>query len=206
MASCFLFHGPGARQAAIAKAHEVGSLAAPPFGDNGLKVDEARAAVRTLLEGSISFELRVIIAGPMDEATPEASDVLLKRIEEFEEDIVQPILWAHDLGDVTATIRSRCLDFWSPREGPEVDNDAVLGAAWELVNAAREGDCFSLPAKVKSLSKELPELLAAVAEVLAQDLEDEVNRRLWERLRPATCWRNPRPAEVVAALVEGACG
>ena len=206
MASCFLFHGPGARQAALTKAHELGSLAAPPFGDNGLKVDEARAAVRMLLEGSISFSLKVIVVGPVDEATPEASDVLRKRIEEFEEEVVQPILWAHDLGGVTPTVRSRCLSYWSPQEGPEVDNDAALGAAWELVSAVKAGECGAIPEKVKPFSKEVPDLLAALAEVLAQDLADEANRRLWGHLRPVTQWRNPRPAEVAAALTRVACG
>jgi len=205
VSSCILFHGPGARQAALDKARDVGQLAAPPFGDGGLKADEAREAVSTLLNGSISFLVQVVVVGPMDEATPQASDVLLKRVEEFRGDIVQPILWANDLGEVTPTIRSRCIDYWSPATGEEVDDDGIMSAAWELVNLTRAKEGAPIPELVKRYSKELHQLLNALAEVLASDMDKPDALFLWEKLRLATLWKNPRPAEVTAALLEVAC-
>ena len=62
MSSCILFHGPGAHAAALKKAHTTGQLAGE-FGGTGLKVDDAREAAAALLEGSISFEIQVIVIG-----------------------------------------------------------------------------------------------------------------------------------------------
>ena len=201
MSSCILFHGPGARQAALTKARSMGELVAPPFGDEGLKVKEAREAISALLQGSISFLVQVVVIGPVDEATPQASDVLLKNIEEFREGIVQPILWAHDVGGVKATIRSRSLEYWAPKKEADADDEAMLGAAWEIVNLVKTREVGPIPELVKPFSKELPGLLCALSLVLAQDMEDIVNQKLWEALRPVTRHLHPRKAEVVSALV-----
>ena len=110
MTSCILFHGPKARQAVLHEANCIGRLLAPPFGEEGaygLKVDEAREFVALLSTAPLGTAVGVVIAGPMDVASPKSSDVLLKSIEEFNASVVFPLLWAHDLGGVTGTIRSR---------------------------------------------------------------------------------------------------
>ena len=100
MASCILFHGPGARQAAEAEAAKIGRLVAPPLGDDGLKVDEAREVVELLMTTPVGDKLGVVIVGPMDEAAAKSCDTLLKTLEEFKGGLIRPILWAHDLSGV----------------------------------------------------------------------------------------------------------
>jgi len=200
VASCILFHGPGARQAALSRAADIGRLVAPPFGDDGLKVDAAREVVTWLLITPVGRDLGVVVVGPMDMANPKASDVLLKRIEEFPEGVVQPLLWAHDLGGVSPTIQSRCLDEWAPGLDDEEQDDTVMTLAWELVEAALSGEMERLPSVYQAQGKET-ELLGAVAGALGTDLDDPAKRDLWERLRKVAQWRNPQIIEIASALV-----
>ena len=145
----------------------------------------------------------VVIIGPMDLAWPKASDVLLKRIEEFDSNVVTPILWAHDLGGVSPTIRSRCLERWSPSlEDAEEDEDVVT-AAWELVEAVTLKETYRVGSALFRVKGKEVDLLNAIAGVLSADLDDPVKRALWDRLRPVALWRNPTQMEIAAALVEG---
>ena len=80
MSSCLIFHGPGAKAAAMQKAVSAGRLLAPPFGEDGLKTDDAREVVELLFSTPLGMDIGVIVVGPMDEANLKASDVLLKRI------------------------------------------------------------------------------------------------------------------------------
>jgi len=209
VSSCLLYHGPGARQTALNRAAEIGILLAPPFGDDGLKTDEAREAVVCLQSPPVEG-VGVVVIGPMDEALPKASDVLLKRIEEFDGSRVQPILWAYDLGGVSPTVRSRCLDEWVPSVGTSADNEEITSAGWSLVDAALNEDFFRLPELLRPLltkedktkGKEIL-LLLAMSDAVSTDLASPERRALWERLRRATCRRNPTLMEVVAALVGG---
>jgi len=201
MSSCLLFHGPGARDAALHRASEMGRLVAPPFGDKGLKTDDARDIVELLLSSPIDNKVNVVVVGPMDEANLKASDVLLKSIEEFRDDLVQPILWANDLGGVTTTIRSRCLDHWAPSLGAE--GDAVLQqVAADLVGDALSDNCWRIPFTLKEEAKgKEVVLLGMMASALEGHLDKEPHRLLWERIRKVAQWRNPTQIEIIAALV-----
>ena len=204
MSSCLLFHGPGAKAAAMQKAVSAGRLLAPPFGEDGLKTDDAREVVELLFSTPLGMDIGVIVVGPMDEANLKASDVLLKRIEEFRGDLILPILWAHDLGGVTPTIRSRCLEHWSPATAAEAD-EALLQAGRDLVSASLSGDYWRIAEMWGSdalKGKEI-ELLPVMAGVVSEHLDQEANRLLWERIRKVARWRNPVPMEVFAALVCG---
>lgn len=176
---------------------------APPFGDDGLKAAEAREVVASLLSPPVGMEAGVLVVGPMDLAWPKASDVLLKRIEEFNPEVVTPILWANDLGGVSPTIRSRCLERWAPTlEDVEEDEDVVT-AAWELVEAVTLNETYRVGSALFRVKGKEVELLNAIAGVLSADLDDPAKLALWERLRPVTRWRNPTQIEIAAALVEG---
>ena len=206
MASCLLYHGPDARSAALKKAEEAGRLLAPPFGDEGLKVDEAREAMSLLFSTPVGTKIGVVVIGPMDQANPKASDVLLKRVEDFEADIVLPILWAHDIGGVSLTIRSRCLAHWAPRTVVSAEDEALKAAGQDAIGAVLNGDFYLIPGAVeKGKGKEI-ELLGYMTDALYNRPEgDEKSlkriRVLWERLRPVTRRRNPTPIEIIAALV-----
>lgn len=215
--SCLLYHGPSARSAALREANRIGRLLAPPFGDKGLDVEEAREIVHLLSFVPVGTAKGVVVAGPIDSsyaASDKAQDVLLKRIEEFPT-CVQPILWAHDLGDVRSTIRSRCLERWAGGEASVEMDDEILTAAVELVNASLKGELWSIPGTLAEVLKAKPVkagekkerrealLVQAAIDTLA-DLEHPNRFLLWGRLRAVARNANPTPSEVALAFLGGA--
>jgi hypothetical protein len=202
MKSCLLFHGPGARQASIDEAGRKGRLLHEPFGDDGLKVDEAREFASLLQSAPLGIDCGIVIAGPMDRALPKSADALLKSIEQFNE-YVHPMLWTIDLGGVQPTIRSRCLPVWCPATGQEPVDEELEGVARELLNAALAGhgaDVPTLVAKIKKSGREY-DLLAEVADAMTVMLDNPKVLPLWERVRKVAMWRNPTPIEVIAAFL-----
>lgn len=206
--SCRLFHGPGARQAAIAAAYKLGRLLHEPFGDAGLKVDEAREFVALTRSPPVGTEDGVVLAGPVDHAAPKSSDVLLKTIEEPPPH-VHPLLWATDLGGVSPTIQSRCLPVWCPASGTASGDEEVEDVARTLVNEVLAERYWQVPllvAKVKSTPKQRgrePELVAEILEAFAAQMDNPKVLKLWPRLRELACWSNPTQIEIIAALLPG---
>lgn len=209
MISCRLYHGPGAHTAVLEEAGHIGRLLHEPFGDEGLKVDEAREFILLLQCPPVGEDLGVVIAGPLDHAAPKSSDVLLKSIEE-PPPYVFPLLWATDLGGVAATIQSRCLPIWCPATRStlaEPPDEAVEEVARTLVAEVLAGKLWQVPglvAKVKAVDKmrsREPELVAEVVEALAGMLEDPRARALWEHIRELAAWRNPTQIEVITAFL-----
>jgi len=209
MESCILYHGPGAREFALNEASRRGRLLHEPFGETGttgLKVDEAREFASLLLSAPLGEELGIVVAGPMDLAKPQSADALLKSIEQFNQ-YVLPILWAHDLGGVQGTIRSRCLDRWCPATGFEPVDEELEEVARQLLSAALGDRVFEIPALVAKMgkSKTKPsryvELLAEVVDAMSAQTDDPKVLALWERVRPVTRWSNPTQMEVIAAFL-----
>lgn len=206
MSSCLLYYGPGARQAALNEAHLIGRLIAEPFGDDGLKIDEARSFVQAMASVPVGVDLGTLVIGPMDLVMPKSSDVLLKTIEEFDDTRIQPIMWAHDAAGVRSTIRSRCLSRWVdiPEDG-DVDQDLV-DAGFDIVDAIHSKDLYKIPTLVSQFKKREHDLIGSVADVLSMDMHQPVSRKLWEYLRPVTLLHNPTEIEIIAALVGGSIG
>ena len=211
MSSPILYHGPGARQDALNAANSLGLLLAPPFGDDGLKVEQAREVVGLLQSAPTTESLGVVIIGPLDDAaTGKSSDALLKTLEE-PGDYVQAVLWAHDLGGVPLTIRSRSLLRFSPPGPSNEDEDDVLPrSAYTLVRAHLESDYATIIDTVNaSLTKEKEEdsiakgvrLVQALSDVLGMDLDDPHKRNLWEHLREVSLVRNPSAMEIISVLI-----
>lgn len=187
----------------LREASQIGRLLAPPFGDGGLKVDGAREFVALLGNAPVGDGVGVVIAGPMDQAPPKSADVLLKRIEEFDEQVVYPLLWANDLGGVQWTIRSRCLDRWCPEGQPDdpEQTDHIEKAAYSLIAAAVDGkEPWKIPGLVASMKDQLPELLGALSDALLPKMDDPASRKLWDRLRRVAQWWRPTVPELVSAL------
>lgn len=207
--SCRLFHGPGAKQAALDAAEHLGRLLHEPFGDEGLKVDEAREFVSLLQAAPVGDELGVVIAGPLDHAAPKSTDALLKSVEE-PPDCVYPLLWATDLGGVSLTIQSRCLPVWCPN-APPVDGDEqdelVETTARELLQAVLDDKLWLVPTlvgKVKGTPKHRgreAELVAEVVDAMSVMMSKPKVRALWSRVRVLATWPNPTPLEVMAAFL-----
>lgn len=209
MSSCFLFFGPGARSAALKEASRVGRLVAPPFGDAGLKVDEAREVVELLLSTPVGTGTGVVIVGPLDEAPAKSTDALLKTLEEFNDQATRPILWAHDLGGVSSTIRSRCLSKWADAKDVTEEDEKILMAASSALDASMKGDRNGIAEALKDLPMgndgvslmKRRSFLGLVAGQLALDIENPQARSLWERLRGVTRWRNPTVIEILSVLL-----
>jgi len=204
MPSCVLFHGPGAKDAALAAAAQVGPLLVPPFGDDGLKVDDARAFVVASYSIPVGVDIGTLIVGPMDadRANPKACDVLLKRLEGFDDTTIQPFLWAWDIGNVIPTIRSRCLAKWAPADLKE-DTEIEI-AAETVVTAILEGRFAGVPFIIKKIdAKRIPDFIGALASRLSDSPGDRKRLEIWERLRKVAVRRNPTVVEVTGALVGG---
>lgn len=193
--------------AACEEALKIGRLLADPFGDDdsGLKVDQAREAMTLLQSTPLGDRVGCVVVGPMDgAATLKSADVLLKSIEEFREEFVQPILWAHDLGGVPSTIRSRCLERWADQVGVAEDDDDVSSAAWSAVHASVRKDYARVVAALRILTKKEAKTdvyVRCLTECLFANIEDQAHRDLWERVRPITLRRVIIPLDVASALL-----
>lgn len=198
--SCFLYHGPGARSAAVLFGSANGRLIAQPIGDDGLKVDDARGISQLLASVPTSEQLGVVVVGPMDEANNKASDALLKLVEENKNEYMVLVLWANDLGAVSPTIKSRCIERWSAG-GDEKDDDALISAAFLIVDAVVRNDYLAIVDTIRPFDKREHQMVAAIAEVLSAELTRPDYQSIWTRLRPVITQPNPFLSEVIVALV-----
>ena len=204
--SCFLFHGPGAKQAALSHIQNIGGwMMAPPIGEEGLKVADAREVTELLLSPPVGdCALGVVLIGPVDRATPDALDALLKPIEEFGAATI-PVLWAHDLEDVWETIRSRCMDQWAPADLLIEDEDSSQALAWDVLEVVLSGNLAVLTRLTGKRAKEekVDVVIQAMITSLASDIQQPVRRKMWDSLRKLTQQRRPTRAGLIAALLEG---
>jgi hypothetical protein len=195
MASALLFHGKGARDAAAREAQARGRILLEVEG-SALKVDQAREAVSVLGATPVGDELGVVLLGPMDRVSFQVSDVLLKVVEEFDGEVVLPVLWAYDLGDVPGTLQSRCETIWSPDDStPEATKRGE-----ELLDSLEAKDIPSVIDLVVEAEDRLTLLGELVASLFESDYSDEVKAAVWVRLRPASRYRNVTEAEMIASL------
>ena len=184
MGTPILFHGPLARGEAVAHAAQLGRLVSEPIGDDGLKVADSRLIVILSEDAGVGDKLPVVIVGPLDRATPEAGDALLKTLEDLTDAPLQIVLWADYLGGVIGTIRSRSLDRWCPPDerwvSPFVDQYAeALFSAWEKQDTAA---CLSVLYERK---KDWQALMQGFCEVMAERApEKPQTARVWPLLRP----------------------
>jgi len=206
-----LFHGPGAREAAVAEQHNLGRPISEPIGDEGIKIDDARRIIDLMEMAPVGDQPGVLVFGPIDRAQQSASDVLLKVVEEFHSDGVRPVIWATDLGSVSNTIRSRCLHRWCPYAEHPIDDSAARSAASVIISAVLHGDRAGVISETKDFLDALPDakvamfdLLAGIAKVLAEQ-PDELNGpryELWMRARKLLSYRHISRLELTARLVE----
>jgi hypothetical protein len=196
ISSAILFYGPGAQQEAHEFALSKGRLLAPPFGEGGLKTDEARQIVSLLTSAPVGDRLGVVLVGPMDDANPKSSDVLLKSIEEFNGRIVCPVLWARDIGGVTSTIRSRCLAQWSYGQ----DTDEGVDEGRKLIHAWQGRDIPTLIEITKSLGT--GDVLQVVSAVSRKIAGQERYSDLWVELRHVLRYPDVLPAEILVAFLK----
>ena len=195
MTSPVLFHGPGAMGSAHVAADEIGRQVAPPVGGGGLKAEDARQAARLLRMAPMGAASAVLIIGPVDGVRAEATDVLLKPLEEYQVGRTLPILWAHDAGSVPPTVTSRCQLRWCP-DGP-VAEDSFVPVAEKLVEAwlAKEMSTIIEVLKEHDDSRDL--ILLAGVQVIAG--MEKKPFKLWGQLRGVLRVKHPTSVEVLVA-------
>jgi hypothetical protein len=181
----------------MAEVPEIGRLIHEPFGDEGLKIADSREIVDLLNNAPVGDSPGVIVLGPMDRAQQMATDVLLKSIEEFATEVIRPVLWAFNEGDVSGTIRSRCLLRWCHAK-LELD-EIILADAERIVQAALDQD----RAVVVEVWREYEgrELAEAAVEVLGHRPMTQATQRLWGTLREALSVRGPTATEILVAFL-----
>lgn len=195
-----LYHGPSARSRAVQEANgEHYRLVAPPFGDDGLKVDDARTLVELLGAAPVGDKKGALVLGPLDRTTPEASDALLKTLEDFGEGPTRVFAWAWDLSGVSPTVRSRTLAVWCPGTDPlaHLKGEAqTLYTAWGQRRTNALVECLT-DAK-DDLARE--DLLLAFLTPLAQENTPRA-RETWARLRPLLTNRGVSRLAATSALL-----
>lgn len=190
-----LFHGPSSRDRAVALAASLGRPVSNPIGDSGLKVDDSRLLVEVASSSGVGDRPPSVVVGPLDAATPEASDALLKTLEDLCEGPLSIVLWADHLHGVSGTIQSRTHHVWCP-ETPTTPDPLfyIKGPAQALATAMIDENAVSILGVLEDLSekkdghKDWPDLLLATCRFLSSELENEDRRpkvlRAWERIRP----------------------
>jgi len=199
-----LYHGPAAREAAVNRANDVGRMLADPFGDGGLKVADAREIVELLSCPPVGDRAGSVVIGPMDSATPEAADSLLKVLEEVNTTILIPVLWADDAGSVIGTIRSRSSEVWCPTPpGTPGPDTPYLATAETLCESALRRRVAAVIETLADNKGQERELLRAAASVLATKEEWPLDARLklWALIRPFVGLRSVTPRQALAALL-----
>ena len=136
-----LYYGPMARDKAITRASLIGRPVSDPVGDKGLKVDDSRRIVVLANSSGVGDKPPSIVVGPLDKATPEAGDALLKTLEDLAEGPLRMVLWAEHLKGVIGTIRSRTLLEWCPPDKGWIDPLSWANKdSKELMLAVRDRD------------------------------------------------------------------
>lgn len=177
--SVVLFHGPGVRD-----------RFSSPEG-KGLRVAEAR---RLCMEAQFAGQAQWTL-GPLDDATKDACDALLKLLEEHAEN-QSWTLWAVDLGLVPRTIRSRADEvLFLP--GEEYSQE-TLDLAFAIARAALGKDLAFLYQKIFPLGEDQ---LASLVDALGQALAFlPGGSSVWPQVRPLCGTARPSPWQVLSAL------
>lgn len=187
--SPILFHGPGAQNEALAGPGVL--LGLYGSGEKGLGVAETREALALVEHPTKSG---VLIFGPLDKASPEALDALLKTVEE-PPDHLELRLFALEEGLVSPTIRSRCLRRFCSDPRPLDLGTARRWVAWALAGKVGELAEQVLASKSEEPLPSLQQLSAA----LVEHGGGELFVALWKALRELP--EDPTRPEVFSALV-----
>lgn len=174
--SSYLYYGPGSFKAALSR-QSLGRRLGGPFGEGGLKIEEARSILSLLEEIPPGRQVCTIIVGPLDKATPSAADVLLKTIEEPPKK-VEIILWAEDLGGVPPTIVSRCWPVWCLGEEAreKIEEAKVLS---EYLEQGHLAEAISV---LRENKDSLEELMRSLAWIASENSSENL-LQIWGRVR-----------------------
>jgi hypothetical protein len=185
-----LFHGPSARDTAKRKASGYNLLYEV---DGSLGVDEARSVTSVLYTTRFGSKPSCVVLGPLEEASVDALDALLKPLEE--PSLVEVFLWAEDASQVRPTVRSRSQVIWCPGNPQDVD-EGLENLARETLSAL-EASRWSLPELVGKTKGKEKDFLRLLVDMISADPD---KLPLWEHIRKILLVRNPTFVEILALL------
>lgn len=200
-----LFHGPSARDEAVRLADETGRQVSDPVGDGGLKVEDARSIVELAISPGVGSKIPVVVVGPIDEATPEAADALLKTLEEITRSPLRIVLWANNISGVVGTVKSRSIPVWCPPGRVYID---PLGPWEKQARDLAAGVIGKDPIRILNAFEDLkadecPFLIQALCVQLASSLGGPSDQRIiesWARVRAVLSGRGSIQTAVDAVL------
>lgn len=164
-----LFYGEGAEDQALEAAEVYGKILKVLGTEKGVRKDDARQMTLIHNAPPVSDSLGAVVIGPMDLATTEASDALLKIIEEPSK-YTKPFLWANDVGQVPKTIRSRCHCVWAYQAPETYEYPCDI----DLLDQAMSGDGLAVSELL--LKEEPKKIMEAVVHRLSTR---KVSTRQW---------------------------
>lgn len=188
----FLYYGDSAEDAALEAAEQYGKILAVLGSEKGVRKDDAREMLGIHLAPPVSDSLGSVVLGPMDLATVDASDALLKIVEEPSK-LTKPFLWANDLGQVSKTIRSRCHTIWSNQSL----QDYEYKFSTDLLDKAISGDGIA----IAELLMDNP-AKDVMADVIHRMSQTRVSTKKWNLYK--TILGQETTASVSAVLAMGA--
>ena len=168
------------------------------YGEDNFNIEVSRRVVEVMSSTPVGDRLATLVAGPLDEALLGSLDPLLKAIEEFRGDQMQPFLWARNIGGVSGTIMSRCFVQWCP--GEYVIDDDVLEVMPRVCQAAAEGEVDVVIDRLSKLKGRERMVFQAAAKHLSGQ-EGFGHLALWESLREVLRVRNPSTNEMIGAFL-----
>ena len=177
---------------------KVGRPLSDPLGDQGLKVDDSRRVVTLSHNSGVGDKPPSIVIGPLDRATPEASDALLKTLEDLQEAPIRICLWANDLAGVAPTIRSRTFARWCPPTQSYADPLSYLEEDAASLAKAIEDNNYAAIISIVVAAKNP----AHLAEALCAPLAQSDNPTVWLKLRPVLDGKGGNLALLDALLPE----
>lgn len=193
----FLLYGPGAKEHLITLS-KGGRMLSSPFGETGLKIEEARSIVELSNNLPPGKEDCLIVIGPMNRATPASSDVLLKLIEE-PPDKLKIILWAEDLQGVLPTIISRCWLKWCYAE-EECKREKEAKVLLECLLKKELAEALKV---LEESKKFLEEVLVSVVTLISREEPNTRYNGIWRGIRKVLKEKNISLLLVSSTLLSG---
>ena len=166
-----------------------------------MKVEEARQIVELAGGGVIGDAEPTLVVGPIDAATANAADALLKTLEDLRGRVTL-VLWARDDREVIPTIRSRTRSVWCPATERTLDPVVPYEKdARTLVEGFMSGNDDVVLSLVDKHSRNLDVLVLALDRALSEVVSDPRSVGVWSELRE--CRSRPTVLTVVSALLGG---
>jgi len=140
-----------------------------------------------------------VLTGPVCSLSNQSQEVFLKTLEDYSNNTISLVMWAHHLDGVLPTIRSRCINFWSPPSSSFTISQDELDIGRDLIEFSSIRDVPSLLALLKNTP---PSECVKYAEIyLSTCYSFDKNGFIWPRVRKAKKLKDLTLAEALTILL-----